>query len=163
MKIIKGTILFLCLILLLSALGGCAALDVSHLERRAWKLNSMEKVSMEFMNFDYEIVPRKDSFGLRGKAHIKKGAVPVWAEWVGELWIQGYLSDADGNVLAKGLQVFSPCSLDENLSIPFDFELKPDSLDSGPLFVSFGYRMVLQKSAKDNFEPFMAIERAVTH
>lgn len=163
MSFTRNAVSLFFLMLAAFVLEGCASLDVSHLEQKPWKLNSSETVSMEFMKFEYQIVPRKDSFGMLGCAFIKKDAAPVWATWLGELWIQGYLSDADGHVLAKGLQVFSPRELEKETSIPFDFELKPDRLDAGPLFVSFGYRMVLQRGRHDSSEPFMAIERAVTH
>lgn len=153
----------LILLLTAAAVSGCATLDVSHLERKPWKLDSPETVSMEFMLFEYQIVPRKNSFGLRGNAYVKNGNVPVWANWLGELWIQGYLSDDEGHVIAKGLQVFSPRELEKGTAIPFDFELKPEHLDSGRLYISFGYRMVLQRARGDASEPFMAIERAVTH
>lgn len=163
MKYLRKAGIYIVMLLTAILLSGCASLDVSHLERRPWKLNSLEKVSMEFMKFEYEVVPRKGSFGLRGTAVIKENSVPVWASWISELWIQGYLSDADGNVLATGLQVFSPCRLDKSSPKIFDFELKPESLNPGPLFVSFGYRLVLQRSRSDADEPFMAIERAITH
>ncbi|WP_432735430.1 hypothetical protein [Maridesulfovibrio sp. FT414] len=153
---------------LLSVLGlflaGCAHMDVSHLNNQPWKLEVSRTLEMEFVDFDYEIIPRKDSFGVRGMAYVKKSNVPMWAEWIGELWIQGYLSDNDGVVLAQGLQVFSPGKLEAGKGIPFDFELKPASLDAGPLFISFGYRMALSKTKDDNNgPPFMAIEGAVSH
>ncbi len=148
--------------MLLVALGGCAHVDVSHLKNQPWKLETERTLEMQFMTFDYEIVPRTDSFGVRGMVAVKKSSVPLWAGWIDELWIQGYLSDHDGIVLAQGLQVFSPEKLEEGKGIPFDFELKPDSLDSGPLFISFGYRMSLSKTKDDNGLPFMAIERAVS-
>ncbi len=144
-------------------LGACAHIDVSHLKNQPWKLESMRTLEMEFMRFNYEIVPRKNSFGVRGLAYVKKSNVPVWAEWIGELWIQGYLSDHDGVVLAQGLQVFSPGELENGKGIPFDFELKPEALDAGPLFISFGYRLSLSKTKDDNNgPPFMAIEGAVS-
>ncbi|MBI9112299.1 hypothetical protein [Maridesulfovibrio ferrireducens] len=160
MKKVSG--ILLALVVLMSA--GCAHLDVSHLSRKPWQLESPSSVSMEFMKFDYQVIPRKDSFGVRGTAFIKKANVPSWAQWIGELWIQGYLSDEDGIVLAQGIQVFSPEKLEEGLGVPFDFELKPEQLDSGPLFISFGYRLVLLKEKQgDTSPPFMAIERAVSH
>lgn len=162
MKLFKP-VSFVPMLLLFIAMSGCAHLGVSHLDRQSWKLETSRTMDMEFMKFDYEIVPRKDSFGLRGAAYVKKNSVPMWAGWIGELWIQGYLSDMDGEVLAQGLQVFSPEKLEEGKGIPFDFELKPDQLDSGPLYISFGYRMALYKSREDNNgPPFMAIERAVS-
>lgn len=154
---------FILLLFVAIILGGCAHMDVSHLSSQPWKLETMRTMDMQFMRFDYEIVPRKDSFGVRGMAYVKKSSVPVWAEWIGELWIQGYLSDNDGVVLAQGLQVFSPEKLEAGKGIPFDFELKPETLDAGPLSISFGYRMALYRSKDDNSgPPFMAIERAVS-
>lgn len=152
------------LMALLSLFAGCAHINVSHLNSQPWKLETRRSLEMEFMAFDYEIVPRKDSFGVRGQAYVKKDNVPMWAGWIGELWIQGYLSDQNGVVLAQGLQVFSPEKLERGKGIPFDFELKPASLDSGTLFISFGYRMSLSRTKDDNDgPPFMAIERAVSH
>ena len=162
MKLLK-TVKWVVLPCLLLFISGCAQLGVSHLERQSWKLETPRTMDMEFVNLDYEIVPRKNSFGLRGMVYVKKDSVPLWAGWIGELWIQGYLSDMNGEVLAQGLQVFSPQNLEEGKGIPFDFELKPDQLDPGPLFISFGYRMALYKSRVDsNSPPFMAIERAVS-
>ncbi|WP_245577072.1 hypothetical protein [Maridesulfovibrio zosterae] len=154
---------FFLVILMVCATSGCAHVDVSHLKNQPWKLETERTLEMEFMTFDYEVVPRKDSFGVRGMAYVKQDNVPMWAKWIGELWIQGYLSDQDGVALAQGLQVFSPEKLEPGKGIPFDFELKPATLDAGPLFISFGYRISLSKSKDDNNgPPFMAIERAVT-
>lgn len=159
--LIKLSGIWVALIVLM--ISGCAHLDVSHLNRKPWQLESPKSVSMEFIDFNYQIIPRTDSFGVRGTAFIKKANVPEWAQWIGELWIQGYLSDEDGSVLAQGMQVFSPAKLDDGVGIPFDFELKPDQLDVGPLFISFGYRLVLLKDKQDTANPpFMAIERAVS-
>ncbi len=161
MKISKPVI-YVGLLILTMIMSGCVHLGVSHLQRQSWRLETPRTMQMEFMNFDYEIVPRKENFGVRGMAYVKKSNVPMWAGWIGELWIQGYLSDMDGNVLAQGLQVFSPEKLEDGKGIPFDFALKPDQLDSGPLYVSFGYRMALYKNRESGNEPpFMAIERAV--
>ncbi|OEU64929.1 MAG: hypothetical protein BA863_13370 [Desulfovibrio sp. S3730MH75] len=149
------------LFVLMSA--GCAHMDVSHLNRDHWVFESPSKISMEFMAFDYQVVPRKDSFGIRGTAFIQKDNVPEWARWIGELWIQGYLSDNDGVVLAQGMQVFSPEKLQAGVGVPFDFELKPEQIMSGPLFISFGYRMVLHRDKMDTISPpFMAIQGAVS-
>ncbi|WP_291326586.1 hypothetical protein [Desulfovibrio sp. UCD-KL4C] len=158
-KNVNGILLGLAVVML----SGCVHLDVSHLNRKPWQLEISKSVSMEFMDFDYQVIPRTDSFGVRGTAFIKKENVPAWAQWVGELWIQGYLSDEDGTVLAQGMQVFSPAKLEDGVGVPFDFELKPDQLDVGPLFISFGYRLVLLKGKQDTVNPpFMAIERAVS-
>ena len=147
-------------LLSVSASAGCTHLGVAHLNRQPWKLEESRKIEMEFMSFDYALVPRKDSFGVKGTARIKKLNVPVWVHWIGELWIQGYLSDKEGIVLAKGRQVFSPSHLNKEGSVPFDFELRPEHFNSGQLFVAFGYRMVLYEN-KNSESPFMAIEGAV--
>jgi hypothetical protein len=47
-------------------------------------------------------------------------------------------------VLAKDLRLYLPTSLDHDKGVPFEFHLTPESLgSSGPLYISFGYRMEL--------------------
>jgi len=154
----------ICLMLLLVCLvSGCAHVDVSHLKSQPWKLETRRTLDMEFMSFDYEVIPRKEGYGVRGMAYIKKNSVPVWAGWVDDLLIQGYISDDDGVAFTQGEQVFSPRKLEDDKGIPFDFELNPESSFVDTMSISFGYRLTLSKAKGDmSRPPFMAIERAVS-
>ncbi|MBG0775054.1 MAG: hypothetical protein H0S85_01295 [Desulfovibrionaceae bacterium] len=128
---------------------GCSQLSVRHLNRNPWVVNTGQTLDMKFWRFDYEAVPFRNSFGVRGVARPRADRLPEWASWVEELWLAAYLSDSQGRVVAKDLLVSLPKPLSPETGVPFEFILEPEDLgDAGPLFLTFGYRMVLTPGAK---------------
>lgn len=154
---------FLATILILAT--GCSHLSVKHLAMRPWHLNTSEEVALKFWRFDYRTEARRNGFAIIGKASPVADAVPHWADSVQELWLAAYVSDAKGRVVARDLLVFDPGPLPPDEGLPFLFELQPDKVQSGPLFVTFGYRMVLSGPPAQPGGPdrvFFASESALT-
>jgi hypothetical protein len=170
MRLIKScslstrTWLVCCLLVLVAGLAACSQLNVSHLARDPWVVNVEQNATMKFWRFSYRIVPMRDQFGVRGEASILKDAVPERVDYIEDMWLACYLSDQDGDVLAQDIRVFAPRSLEEARDIDFDFILKPAHIESGPLYISFGYRMVMASDPTGNAVdlPFFASEGALS-
>lgn len=152
---------FLALSVCLLLLAACSSTNVKHLVRQPWSVDSDQSLSMKFWRFDYRIVPVGDQFSVRGVAHPVAGAVPEWADTVADVWFAAYLSEASGKVIAQDLRVSDPGPLGSE-GIPFEFQLKPNSLPTkNELYITFGYRMKLA-STESNRGPFFASEGAMT-
>lgn len=144
MKTILPAIATLAGILLLA---GCAQLNVGHLERKPWRLQQQETLSLQFWRFEYQPHPKEERYEVLGRAYPLTKGLPEWATHIEELWFAVYLNDSRGRVLAKDVQVLPPNDLTPDVveeGLPFHFALQPEDIgQSGPLFVTFGYRMVL--------------------
>ncbi len=144
---------------------GCAHRSVVHLERQPWAPQKTQVLKMTFLRFDYQIVEIDGKSGIKGKAFPVMDRVPEWARWIDEFRLTAYLSDEYGEVLMESEQPFLPGPFQENAVFNFDFLLDEESLKQGPVFVSFGYRMLLTESKdkpKNARHPFFASEGAVT-
>jgi hypothetical protein len=153
------------------ALLGCSHLSVRHLNRQPWSLDSPRTLELKVFSFEYQAAPQKDSFIVDGVARPNPERVPPWADWLDELWLAAYLCDYRGIVLAKDLRLYPPQELPRGEAIHFTFNLEPQELESGSLFVTFGYRVTLldapgqrpDKNSKDrDRQVFFASESAVT-
>ena len=152
------------LVVLLFVAGGCSHLSVRHLNRKPWVVNQPQTLETKFWRFTFESVPMPDRYGVRGVAYPRVDKLPEWARWAEELWFEAYLSDDRGKVIAKDIHVSLPRALDPERGVAVEFVLEPEDLGgSGPLYVTFGYRMVLTEG-KDVEKPrrHFAIERALT-
>lgn len=159
----RCTALLIAVCCLLTALSGCATVSVRHLERTPWQTDSPESLQMKFFRFDYTAVPVDDGFGVRGVARLDMDRIPQWAGWMDEVWFEAYMSDRDGEVVARDLRVMVPRPLGQG-TLPFEFILRPESVHEGPLYLSFGYRLVLSESRSEDggHPPFFASEGAIT-
>lgn len=125
-------------------LTACAHLSVIHLEKRPWTLGQKDQLAMRYWNFSYTSRLENNTIVVSGVAYPVGTGIPSWASWIQDLWLQIYLSDDQSRVLAKDLRIYLPTALDYKRGVPFEFHLEPKSLGaSGPLHVSFGYRMEL--------------------
>ncbi len=97
---------------------------------------------MQFWTFTYQCAPLKDGVGLHGMAYPNTDLFPNWAIWYDQLAFTAYLSDSTGKVVASSQVEFLPRKVDRDHPIPIEFRMTPDTQDQ-PLYVSFGYRMVL--------------------
>jgi len=130
-------------------LAGCSHLSVRHLKRQPWSLETVQVLEMKFWRFEYAATPGTDTFLVRGRAY-PTDAVPAWAGWVQDLWLESYLADTSGEVIAKDLRLYQPRDLEHDKGLYFEFTLRPDRLgDPGQLFLTFGYRMKLTESRPD--------------
>jgi len=134
------TILVLAILLVTS----CAHLSVVHLDKKPWTLGQQDSLAMRYWEFSYTSRLEDNKLVVTGTARPVASAIPEWANWIQDLWMQIYLSDDRSRVLAKDLRLYLPTRLDRENGVPFEFHLAPQSLgSSGPLYVSFGYRMEL--------------------
>lgn len=135
------------LLLCTGLLAGCAKQTVGHLARAQLQPDTPQTVAMQYLRFTYRVVPLRESVGVRGQASLAPGALPAWAKWYEQLTVMVYLSDASGRVLDAEEYDYLPRAVGDEGAIPFEtrFYLDPD--DQGPLYVSFGYRMVATEHA----------------
>lgn len=126
----------------LLATSGCSSrTSVRHLNRKPWVLGSEQSLDMKFWRFEYSVVSLDNRLEVSGKAFPLE-TIPAEVRWVHELWMESYLCDQSGRVLAKDLKTFAPRKLDGE-GLPFTFRLKPTGLGSRELFITFGYRIEL--------------------
>lgn len=148
-------------------LAGCSQMSVRHLDRAPWSTGGNETLSLKFWRFEYAVEPQADRFRITGRAYPVKETLPEWVDWIDELWMAAYISDASGKVLADDLHVYLPGPLDAAKGVPIDFTLKPGRIEDGRLFLTFGYRMALGRGKSSGAAPdpnrrqFFANERAV--
>ncbi|WMW66579.1 hypothetical protein [Nitratidesulfovibrio liaohensis] len=135
------------LLMCTALLAGCGKKTVGHLARAQLQPDTPQTVSMQYLRFTYRVVPLRESVGVRGQASLVPGALPAWATWYEQLTVMVYLSDASGRVLDAAEYDYLPRAVGDEGSLPFEtrFYLDPD--DQGPLYVSFGYRMVATEHA----------------
>ncbi|MEJ5243505.1 MAG: hypothetical protein WHT64_08120 [Desulfomicrobiaceae bacterium] len=120
----------------------CAHLSVIHLSKAPWVPGTQTTLSTRHWTFVFRGDYQDGRLVLQGTALPREGEIPSWATWAQDLWIQVYLSDASGRVLASDLRLYLP--LDIRKGVPLEFHLAPKSVGAeGPLSVSFGYRMEL--------------------
>jgi hypothetical protein len=167
----RPALLGLAALAVLVALAGCSHLSARHLHRQPWVLNVPQSLAMTYWTFDFEAVPSSGKFTVRGEARPRREAVAPDLDRVDDLWLAAYLCDAKGRVLTKAIAFNDPATLDFGRPVPFSFTLSPKDVEGGPLFIAFGYRMVLSSShgaptgpagETRRTEPFFASEGAVT-
>lgn len=127
---------------LLIMAAACAHLSVIHLEKRPWVMGQKATLTMRCWEFAYSSRLEGNKLIVSGTAKPLPDAIPEWATWIQDLWMQVYLCDDKSRVLAKDLRLYLPTQLDYVQGVPFEFHLMPEALgSSGPLNISFGYRM----------------------
>ncbi|MCF8109431.1 MAG: hypothetical protein K9J81_10600 [Desulfohalobiaceae bacterium] len=125
-------------------LTGCAHQTVAHLKRNPWQLGQEQTLAMKYLTFEYVCSQETDSLRVRGSALVRPDTVPEWVVYAKDVWLGAYLSDRRGSVLAKDLVILKSQQLDKRKGFPFDVQLEPQDMGSpGPLFLTFGYRLVL--------------------
>ncbi len=147
-------------------LWGCAQapMSVSHLKRDPWSLEEPRSLVTNFMRFDYQVVPVGDVAGIKGWAYLDTAKLPEWVKWADSLSFTAYLCDPDGRVVAKDSRTFLPREARADEGIGFEFTLRPKEWGQRPLFIAFGYRLVLTESrdGEGGKEPFFVSEEAAT-
>ncbi|MBS3779143.1 MAG: hypothetical protein KGY41_01980 [Desulfovermiculus sp.] len=147
--IVAGIILFLGL-----ALASCATQSVRHLKQQPWSLDEPQSMRTNYLRFDFVCNQGLDGLRVQGSAYpLSDGPIPEWAVWARDLWLGVYLSDRSGQVLAQEVKVLSPQNLTSAHPISFTFVLEPHSMgEPGPVYISFGYRLVLASGPTDRPE-----------
>ena len=145
---------------------GCAQapMTVGHLKRDPWSLEEPHSLTTNFMRFDYQVLPVGDAAGIKGWAYLDTQKLPEWAKWVESVSFTAYLCNPEGHVVAKNTRTFLPREAKADEGIGFEFTLRPEQWGERPLFIAFGYRLVLTegRDAKGGKGPFFASEDAIT-
>lgn len=132
---------------LIFCVAACAHLSVIHLSKVPWEPDKETTLSARHWTFVFRGEYQGGRIVLKGTAHAREGEIPPWATWAQDLWIQAYLSDATGQVLASDLHLYLP--LDIRRGVSLEFHLTPKNVGAnGPLSVSFGYRMELTEDPR---------------
>ena len=143
--------------MLLAISAGCSHLSARHLERKPWLPDSRQELSSRFWNFSFQGMLLNNGYGVWGKAAPTTKGIPEWANWIEELWFEAYLCDSQGRVIARDIRVISPRPLTNGKPISLKFILEPEELARpGPLYVAFGYRMVLAHPPSSGEKPVEA-------
>ncbi|MFP4630493.1 MAG: hypothetical protein ACLFMQ_07185 [Desulfohalobiaceae bacterium] len=133
--------LFLGLLLLSSA---CSHKSVRHLNKQIWLPDTEQSLQMQYMRFEYQAHKGKNGIRVQGEAQPIKASLPEWAAWSRDIWLGAYLCDKEGLVLAKDLKMLPAQEISQNQGFSFEFQLEPKDIGtSGPVFITFGYRLVL--------------------
>lgn len=138
--------------------------SVGHLHRDAWSLEEPRSLIMDYMRFDYQIQPVGNVAGVKGWAYLDTSKVPEWAKWMDSLQLTAYLSDPEGRVVAQDTRSFLPRELKADVGVGFEFNLRPEQWGERPLFVTFGYRIILTegRGVQGGQDPFFVSEDATT-
>jgi hypothetical protein len=159
------------LVVLLAMTLGCAHQSVYHLNRVPLVSGGVEQtLDLDYWRFTFTTMEREEGLHVLGVAHPRQSVIPLWAVWIEDLWMEAYLSDERGHVLAKHLRVFDSRPLDYGLGVPFSFTMRPSEMGRpGRVYVSFGYRVVVSRSASEKTmsapgkkDVFFASEGALT-
>ncbi|HWR04047.1 MAG TPA: hypothetical protein VN419_08490 [Humidesulfovibrio sp.] len=158
----------LCAVVLAAStlLSGCAQAPMSaaHLKRDPWSLEEPRSLVTKFMRFDYQVMPVGDVAGIKGWAYLDTAKLPEGVKWVESLTFTAYLCDPDGRVMAQDTRTFLPREARADDGIGFEFTLQPEAWGQRPLFIAFGYRLVLTegRGVQGAKGPFFASEDAAT-
>lgn len=144
-KRICRTFLFLGLLGLCAA---CAHQSVKHLSRNPLSpAASRQEIKAKNINFVYTAYRDKGGIRIKGTALPTHKYIPRWAEYIQEMAVFCYLTDAKGNILDKELHNYLPQKLDKKGGHPFSFTFSspPQGKEKG-LYVAFGYSLKLSSA-----------------
>ncbi|WP_027184135.1 hypothetical protein [Desulfovibrio inopinatus] len=155
--------------LALFLLTACAAPSVKHLKKTPWKAGTNQSVSMQFWRFDYETVAVHDKLGVKGMAYARLENLPAWVDYVEELTLYAYLTDAEGHIVDMDEKQYLPRENPGQNGVPFDFFLKNNKTTPDETYITFGYHSMFSsraQKAQAGIDPqqyeFFASETAVT-
>jgi hypothetical protein len=134
------------------------------MKRDPWSLEEPHSLQAKFMRFDYQVLPVGDAAGIKGWAYLDTRKLPEWTKWVESLRFTAYLCNPEGHVVAQDTRTFLPRAARADDGIGFEFTLRPEQWGTRPLFVTFGYRLVLTEGpdAQGGKGSFFASEDAIT-
>lgn len=137
------------LLLGLLLLTGCSGLSVRHLPSNPWKNEVSQMLEMRYLAFQYQVIPVGNQLGIVAEAYPIIDMLPDWASWYGEIALSVYVSDERGRVLAFRDVALVPRPLNREAGLPMEVTLDLGTNRYQPLFVSFGYRLVLTDAQPD--------------
>lgn len=128
-------------------LAGCSGLSVRHLPSNPWKNEPTQNLTMRYLAFQYQVIPLENQLGVVAEAYPVIDKLPAWASWYGEISLSVYVSDAQGRVLASRETPLVPRPLNREAGLPLEVRLDLGTNRYQPLYVSFGYRLVMTDNA----------------
>ncbi|MEG2140438.1 MAG: hypothetical protein RRY20_06600 [Bilophila sp.] len=145
----------------LMLLMGCGGLSVRHLPSNQWKGETSQTLPMRYLSFQYQVVPVGGEVGVMAEAYPVINKLPDWASWYGEIVLNVYIADATGKVLASQENILVPRSLNREAGLPVEATFELGTGRQQPLFVSFGYRLVLTDAQNAETRKVMIMEGAL--
>jgi len=143
------------LFLILIFLWGCSGLSVTHLHKNPLELEQRDVIKMKYMTFVYTTSINSKGYLIKGKAYFNQDKIPNWAHYIQELWLQAYLSDGLGRVLAKNIKCFTPQPIPSK-GLDFEFVLVPNYIpQASKIYVTFGYSFKLSALENANQKSFI--------
>lgn len=140
---------------------GCSGLSVRHLPSNQWKGEVAQTLPMRYLSFQYQVVPVEDEVGVVAEAFPVVNQLPDWASWYGEIVLSVYVADATGKVLASQEKILVPRPLNREAGLPVEARFELGTGRKQPLFVSFGYRLVLTDAPGPEARKVMVMEGAL--
>lgn len=138
---------FVFVLLLALGLVACAGESIQHLPRKQWVASEPQTLAMRYLSFQYHVEEQDDLVFIQAEAFPDVTRLPDWASWYGDIAITTYVADADGKVLAAGEDVLTPRALNREAGLPVKVRFDLGTARRQPLFISFGYRLVLMEAA----------------
>lgn len=129
---------------------GCSNLSVSHLRKNPLELDQKEVIKMKYLTFIYTTTITSKGYLVKGKAYFNQTKIPNWTHYIQEMWLQAYLSDGLGRVLAKDIKCITPQPIPAQ-GINFSFTLVPSYIpQASKMYVTFGYSFKLSGLEEPN-------------
>ncbi|WP_461833126.1 hypothetical protein [Desulfothermus sp.] len=149
------------ILFLIIILNSCSTPMVLHLKKNRLLTNQSQILTMKYIEFHYTCYQKGSNFYVKGFAYPRREKLPPWGDTLDELWLGIYLCDKYGKVLAQDINVYSPQKIN-NKGLFFEFKLEPKNFGApGPLYITFGYRLKIIGSLKNQPKVFFAIEKAI--
>lgn len=128
---------------------GCSGQSAKHLPCARWESIAPQTVRMRHLLFRYQVVPVGDEVGVMAESSPRPDRLPDWAAWYGEIGLDIYITDENGTVLARQGVTLPPRSLDPEAALPVQARFNLGTNAGRPLFVAFGYRLILADAPPD--------------
>lgn len=128
---------------------GCSGQSAKHLPHARWESAVPQTVLMRHLLFRYRVAPAGDEIDVAAEAYPQPDRLPDWASWYGEIGLDIYITDENGTVLARQGAVLPPRPLDPQAGLPVQARFNLGTNVRQPLFVAFGYRLILADAAPD--------------
>lgn len=140
---------FLFLLITLFLLAGCSGKSVGHLPYKECQPGVPQSLQMRYLSFRYQVMPVGNRVGIVAEAFPAIDRLPPWVSWYSEASLDIYLTDKDGKVLVLKRTTLVPRPLDGKVGLPVEAEFDLGTAAGQPLFVAFGYHLILSDGVPD--------------
>ncbi len=140
---------FLFLLITSFLLPGCSGKTVRHLPYKECLSGVPQSLQMRYLSFQYQVLPVDSRVGIVAEAFPVVDRLPSWVSWYSEANLDIYLTNKNGNVLALKRIALVPRPLDGEVGLPVEASFDLGTAAGQPLFVAFGYRLILSNGSPD--------------